>query len=68
MKVKISRIPQDTSTEVEIAEGESVQMLLKRLRLHPDSVIVLRGNVPIPIDELLVDDQELRIFQVASGG
>jgi len=68
MKVKISRIPQDISTEVEIAKGESVLMLLNRLRLHPDSVIVLRGNAPIPVDELLLDDQELRIFQVASGG
>jgi sulfur carrier protein ThiS len=68
MKLKITRVPQDTSTVVDIDKGETVQMLLKRLQLRPDSVIVLRGTTPIPVDDTLDDEKELRILQVASGG
>jgi sulfur carrier protein ThiS len=68
MKIKITRIPQDTSTVVDIDKGETVQMLLKRLHLRSDAVIVLRGSTPIPVDDTLDDEKELRILQVASGG
>ena len=68
MKVKITRVPQDTITVVDIEKGETVQSLLKRLRLRSDAVIVVRGSRPIPEDDSLEDDQELRILQVASGG
>ena len=68
MKVKITRVPQDTSTVVEIKKGETVEMLLKQLRLRSDAVIVMRGSIPIPVDDILEDDQNLRILQVASGG
>ena len=68
MKVKIIRIPQDTSTVIEIKKGDSVQMLLKKLQVRSDSVIVMRGSTPIPMDDTLEDEKELRILQVASGG
>jgi sulfur carrier protein ThiS len=68
MKVKITRVPQDTSTVVEIKKGETVEMLLKKLHLRSDAVIVMRGSTLIPVDDALEDDQNLRIFQVASGG
>ena len=68
MKVKIIRVPQDTSSVVDIEKGETVQMLLKRLHLRSDAVIVLQGSVPIPVDDTLDDEKELRILQVASGG
>jgi sulfur carrier protein ThiS len=68
MKVKITRVPQDTSSVVDIEKGETVQMLLKRLHLRSDAVIVLQGSVPIPVDDTLDDEKELRILQVASGG
>jgi sulfur carrier protein ThiS len=68
MKIKITRFPQDTSTVVEIKKGETVEMLLKKLQLRSDAVIVMRGSTPIPVDDTLVDNQDLRILQVASGG
>ena len=68
MKVKITRVPQDTSSVVDTEKGETVQMLLKRLHLRSDAVIVLQGSVPIPVDDTLDDEKELRILQVASGG
>jgi len=68
MKVKITGVPQDISTVVEIKKGETVQMLLKKLQLRSDAVIVMRGSTPIPMDDTLDDEIELRILQVASGG
>ncbi len=68
MKIKITRFPQDTSTVVEIKKGETVEMLLKKLQLRSDAVIVMRGSSPIPVDDTLDNETELRIIQVASGG
>jgi sulfur carrier protein ThiS len=68
MKIKITRVPQDTSTVVEIKKGETVVMLLKKLQLRSDAVIVMRGSTPIPVDDTLDNEKELRILQVASGG
>jgi sulfur carrier protein ThiS len=68
MKVKITRVPQDTSTIVEIKKGETVEALLKKLHLRSDTVIVMRGSTPVPVDDTLEDDQNLHILQVASGG
>jgi len=68
MKVKITRVPQNTSTVMDIKKGETVQMLLKKLHLRSDAVIVVKGSVPIPVDDTLDDEKELRILQVASGG
>ena len=68
MKVKITCVPKDTSTIVEIKKGDTVEMLLKKLHLRSNTVIVMRGTTPIPMDETVQDEQELRILQVASGG
>ena len=68
MKVKITRVPQDTTAVIEVRKGETVQMLLKKLHLRSDAVIVVRGSRPIPEDDTLEDEQELRVLQVASGG
>jgi len=68
MKVKITRVPQDTTTVVDVEKGETVKNLLKRLQLRSDAVIVVRDSRPIPEDDTLDDDQALRILQVASGG
>ncbi len=68
MKVKITRVPQDTTAVVEIQKGDTVKILLKKLNLRSDAVIVVRGSRPIPEDDTIEDEQELRILQVASGG
>jgi sulfur carrier protein ThiS len=68
MKVKITRVPQDTTAVIEVRKGETLQMLLKKLHLRSDAVIVVRGSRPIPEDDILEEEQELRVLQVASGG
>ncbi len=42
--------------------------LLKKINLKPDNIIILRDNTPVPVDDILTDEQELTIIQVASGG
>ena len=42
--------------------------LIKKLELTPDEVIIIRDNYPIPVDEKLYDNDEIKIIKVASGG
>ncbi|QLH75763.1 MAG: hypothetical protein HPY73_09130 [Methanomassiliicoccales archaeon] len=57
-----------TVTTYELADGSTVEDLLRKMGLYPDAHIVLRGKVPVPITERLVDSEELRVIKVASGG
>ena len=44
---------------------------LKSIELQtrlPDEVIIVRENTPIPVDEILNNNDEIRIINVASGG
>ena len=49
-------------------EAPSPIAALELLCLHPDSYLILRDNVPIPIDEPLGDGDVIRAVRVASGG
>jgi sulfur carrier protein ThiS len=68
MKIKVTLLPQNTSQEIEIKNGSKITDLLKKLHRRPDTVIVLKNKTPLPIDEIIPNDQELSIIQVASGG
>ena len=68
MKITVKILPVNSLKEVEIKAGSKVYDLLKEMNLKPDGVIALRNNVPIPVDDVLSEDQELSIIQVASGG
>lgn len=68
MKIKVKFIPRNTWQEVDIQQGETVSDLLRSIQLRPDAFIVLRNNIPIPIDEVIKSNQDLCLLQVASGG
>jgi sulfur carrier protein ThiS len=53
---------------IEVDEGSNVEDLLRTLRLYVDAHIVMSLNRPLPLTNLLHDEQELKIIQVASGG
>jgi sulfur carrier protein ThiS len=53
---------------IELSDSSTPAAVLDLLRLLPDAHIVLRGRVPIPIDEPLVDGDSIKIIKVASGG
>ena len=68
MKVKIIMIPSNTTKEVKMKKGSTIFHLLQSLELKPDTVIVTRENIPVPVDDIISGDTELKIIQVASGG
>ena len=66
IRVNISR--SDKIKEIKIIKNSTILDLLNKLDLKPDTVIVMKDNMPIPIDEKLTDDQDLSIIIVSSGG
>jgi sulfur carrier protein ThiS len=66
ISVKISR--EKDKKEIDLKDGSTVIDLLKKLNLKPDTLIVLNDDIPIPIDEVLKDKQNLSIILVSSGG
>ena len=68
MKIKIILERTNNLKVVKLKEGTTVKNLLKKLSLKPDTIIVMKEEIPIPIDYVLNYDQELTIIQVSSGG
>jgi sulfur carrier protein ThiS len=66
ISVKLSR--SDKIKKIQIENNSTILDLLIKLDLKPDTVIVMRDNSPIPIDEKLENDEDLSIIQVSSGG
>ena len=68
VKVK-ARIPRSNkSNEFILKTGSTVNNLLEKLNMKPDTLIVMRDKSPIPIDEILNDGDDLTIILVSSGG
>ena len=68
VKITVKILPINIKKEIEIKSGSKISDIIKRIDMKPDSVIILKENTPIPIDDVLNTDQELKIVQVASGG
>ena len=66
IKVKLSRL--NEKKEVQLEKKATINDLLRKLNLKPDTVVVMDKNKPIPIDDILIDGEELTIIQVSSGG
>jgi sulfur carrier protein ThiS len=68
MKIRVKLIPQNTYQEIDIKKGSTIIDLLRIIHRRPDSVIVLKNKTPLPVDDIIPENQELLIIQVASGG
>ena len=64
--VKISRT--NKIQKIDLKSGSKVQDVLTKLNMKPDTLIVMKENMPIPIDNELKEGEELLIIQVSSGG
>ena len=51
-----------------LEKGSKVRDLLEKIKIKPDTIIVMSDNTPIPVDDTLTENQEILIIQVASGG
>lgn len=52
----------------EIKFNGTVEKLLEKLKINPETVIVIREDELIPQDEKLSDKESVRILSVISGG
>ena len=68
MKICVKILPKNATEEIDVEHGSKMYDLLKKINLKPDNIIILRGNTPVPVDDILTNEQELTIIQVASGG
>lgn len=68
MRVTAELYPARETRPVDIPEGASGVDLLKSLGLAPDAHILVRGDVPIPLDEPLREGERVRVISVVSGG
>ena len=68
MKIRVNLSRNNETMDIEIQTGSTVNDVLKKINLKPDTVIVMDKDKPIPIDDVVVDGQNLTILQVSSGG
>jgi sulfur carrier protein ThiS len=64
--VKISRT-NETKT-IDLEKGSTIQDVLSKINMKPDTLIVMNENKPMPIDDEISDGEELTIIQISSGG
>ena len=68
MKLTVTVEPGDKNHKIDVQKNKSVSDIIQKLDMKPDGVIVLRNNIPIPIDESITTEDPLKIIRVASGG
>ena len=56
------------TSQISIISGATVEDVLRKLGLNVSAQIVLRGKTPIPIDEIVMEGDELRVIETFSGG
>lgn len=68
MRVTADLIQMHKTESVDLPDAATGFDLLGHLGLAPDAHLIVRGDVPIPLDEPLTDAERLRILSVVSGG
>ena len=68
MKITVELLPARRETTMDLSPGSNGLDLTKLLGIAPDVHILVRNDLPIPIDEELHDNDVIRIISVVSGG
>jgi sulfur carrier protein ThiS len=69
LKVKVRLLPTRKETRtLELKKGAKVEDALRALNLFPDAWIAVRDKTPIPLDEELVDNDDIKLISAVSGG
>ena len=53
--------------ELEVEEGTRYSEVLSSLGINPETVVLVKDNTPIPVDDF-VEDGEVVVMRVISGG
>jgi len=64
MRVKVFLGKENAHKFVEASEGQTIESLLKKLRINPQAVIVSRNGEIVTEQETLKDKDSLRIIRV----
>ena len=68
MKINVKMARTSKVKKLILGRGSTVGDLLEKIKVNPDAIIVMSDNKPIPVDDILTENQEILILQVASGG
>lgn len=68
MKINVKMTKTGETKKIVLEKGSTVGDLLKKIKVKPDTIIVISKDKPIPVDDVLNEDQEILIIKVASGG
>lgn len=71
LTVAVTWFPRSAGEEQDIfLDGDAVTALdlLEALDVTPDTVLIVRSGVPIPLDARLSDGESVRIVHTVSGG
>ena len=68
MQVAVEILPGHREQNLEMHERATGIDLLRTLGLAPDAHILVRGDVPIAGDDVLVNGDRVRVIAVVSGG
>ena len=68
MKVKIEYVGFQRKGDVlEVGENKTYSDLLEELGINPETVVLVRNGLPVPVDDK-VEEGELEVIRVISGG
>ena len=67
MNVTVHIEKKNSTQNIEL-HGNTVEHLLKQLKINPETVLVARNNEVLTEDEILQDKDALEILSVISGG
>jgi sulfur carrier protein ThiS len=73
MELKIKILAgKEEKKRIEVADDDTYEKVLEKLKINPEEVVVLRNGKPVPEDEQVVDKNtasiEITIIRIVSGG
>ncbi|MHC1600328.1 MAG: MoaD/ThiS family protein [Candidatus Methanospirareceae archaeon] len=73
MELKIKILAgKEEEKKIEVADDDTYEKVLEKLRISPEEVVVLRNGKPVPEDEQVVNKNtasiEITIIRIVSGG
>ncbi len=68
MKVQVKLSRTNEKKEVEIKKNSNILNLLEKIGLKPDTVVVMRDKLPVPVDSKIIDKEILTILHISSSG
>jgi thiamine biosynthesis protein ThiS len=63
MRVKVFFGKEDSGKSLEVPKGQTIESLLKRMKINPQAVIVMRNGEVVPEQETVEEKDTIRIVR-----